>query len=175
MFEQTTKIVLAGPMGSGKTTTLQSLANHAPVSTDVPLSRGPVGGKTTTTVGLDFALVTLDDGTPLQMYGLPGQDHLSHMRPIVLNGALGVILLLSADSPDIIAECDAWLASIAEHAPERPVAIGITKSDHALDFRMDELREHLASYARLVPAFTIDARQPEEARQLVRALVYSIH
>lgn len=175
MSDNILKIVLAGPVGAGKTTTLRALADTKPISTEMPLSDGPMGEKTTTTVAMDFAVVMLDDGTPLQMYGLPGQDYLSHMRPIILNGALGVILLLSADSPLLIDECNQWLASIREHAPDRPIAIGITKSDDAKGFQMNTLREHLMDFEPPIPAFTIDAREREEARQLVRALVYSIH
>jgi small GTP-binding protein len=174
MFDGMVKIVLAGPVGAGKTTTLRSLSDGEPVSTEMRLTDGPMGEKTTTTVALDFSTVILDDGTPLQMFGLPGQAHFEHMRPIILQGALGVIVLLAADQADILERCSEWLDAIQAMTPDTPVAIGITRSDQVRDFRMDTLRALLTERGATLPVFTIDARDREQAQQLVRALVYSI-
>lgn len=167
------KLVLAGPVGAGKTTTLCSLADSAPVSTEMPLAEDEiVGNKTTTTVALDFATVFLDDGLPLQLFGLPGQAHLGHMREIVLNGAVGTILLLPGDDPDINGYCQEWLESIFGIDPDVPVVIGVTKTDVSPNFRMDTLRESLPD--KTIPVFTIDARDRDQASQLVRALLLLI-
>ncbi len=175
MQHQSFKFVFAGPVGAGKTTALRTLADTPPVSTEMPLSDGAMGEKTTTTVALDFATVLLDDGTPLQLYGLPGQEHFSHMRPIIFNGALGVILLLNASSPDIAAECRHWLRAVAAVDPDMAVVVGITQADLAPGFRLDAIRRETAAWPRPVPAFTIDARDRAQASQLVRALLLSIH
>lgn len=166
------KLVLAGPVGSGKTTALRSLADSEPVSTEMPLLDGAMGDKTTTTVALDFATVMLEDGTPLQMFGLPGQEHFSHMRSIILNGALGVVLLLSGDAPDVAADCVHWLSVIRDIDQEMPLVIGITKTDVSPHFRMDRIRKAVRDNP--IPAFTIDARDREQTRQLVRALLLTM-
>lgn len=171
MFEQGLKLVLAGPVGAGKTTTLRSLADTEPVSTEMPLSDGPMGEKTTTTVALDFATVLLDDGTPLQLFGLPGQEHFAHMRDIVMSGAFGVILLLAGDSPDIADHCGHWIDSIAAIDASLPIVIGITRTDKALAFRMDTVRKVLVARSRPMPVFTVDVRSREQAEHLVRALL----
>lgn len=168
------KLVLAGPVGAGKTTALRSLSDVAPVSTEMPLTDGPMGEKTTTTVALDFAAVVLDDGTPLQMFGLPGQEHFSHMRDIVMTGALGVILLLPGDDPDIAGHCRHWMAAVHGIDPEMVLVVGITKTDLAPGFRMDTVRKALCGSPVPVPVFTIDARDREQTTQLVRALLLSI-
>ena len=113
MYQQGFKFVLVGPVGSGKTTALTALSDMAPVSTEMPLSDGPMGEKTTTTVALDFSTILLDDGTPLQLFGLPGQEHFSHMRSIVMQGALGALVLLPGDDPDIAAHCAHWVDVVA--------------------------------------------------------------
>lgn len=174
MFDQSLKLVLAGPVGAGKTTMLRSLADSPPVSTEMPLSDGPMGEKTTTTVALDFATVMLDDGTPLQMFGLPGQEHFSHMRDIVMQGALGVILMLAGDAPEIAEDCAYWLDAIAQIDADARVIIGITRTDKATAFRMDTVRRALADRAATIPAFTLDARNREQAEHLVRALLLLI-
>ena len=174
MHSQGLKLVLAGPVGAGKTTALRSLSDIEPVSTEMPLSDGPMGEKTTTTVALDFAAVILDDGTPLQMFGLPGQEHFSHMRGIVMNGALGVIVLLAGDNPDVAGDCSHWVSVVSSIDEDLPVVIGITKTDRAPEFRMDTIRQALSGIVPPVPVFTVDVRDREQAAQLVRALLLLI-
>lgn len=168
------KLVLAGPVGAGKTTVLRALSDIAPVSTEMPLTDGAMGEKTTTTVALDFAAVMLEDGTPLQLFGLPGQAHFSHMRPIVMAGAIGVIVLLPGDDPRIAEQCAHWLSIVAGIDPEMAVVIGITRTDLAADFRIDRVRQAAIFGDVPVPVFTIDARDREQAGQLVRALLLSL-
>ena len=174
MYQQGFKFVLAGPVGAGKTTALRSLSDIEPVSTEMPLSDGPMGEKTTTTVALDFAAIMLDDGTPLQLFGLPGQEHFSHMRGIVMNGALGAIVLLPGDDPRIAEECAHWVGVVADIDAELPLVIGITKTDVAPHFRMDRIRRTLGGRMPPIPVFTIDAREREQAAQLVRALLLQL-
>lgn len=171
MYQQGYKFVLAGPVGAGKTTALASLSDIAPVSTEMPLSDGPMGEKTTTTVALDFSSILLDDGTPVQLFGLPGQEHFSHMRGIVMQGALGVLVLLPGDDPDVAAQCAHWIRVVADVDADLPIAIGITRTDLAEAFRMDTIRQAIAGRMPPVPVMTIDAREREQVAQLVRALL----
>ncbi len=171
MYLQGFKFVLVGPVGSGKTTALAALSDVAPVSTEMPLSDGPMGDKTTTTVALDFSTILLDDGTPVQLYGLPGQEHFSHMRGIVMQGALGVLVLLSGDDPDIASQCAHWIRVVADIDPDLPLVIGITRTDLAPGFRMDTIRQAIAGRMPPVPVLTIDARDREQVAQLVRVLL----
>lgn len=167
------KLVLAGPVGAGKTTTIRSLADTEPVSTEMPMIDGPMGDKTTTTVALDFAPIILDDGTPLFLYGLPGQHHFSHMRSILLKGAVGVILLLDAQG-DVTGDCQHWLSSIREIDAEVPLVIGITKSELTPNFSMSQVREAVGTCGAPIPTFTFDARDREQAAHLVRALLVCV-
>lgn len=171
MYSEGFKFVLAGPVGAGKTTALRALSDIAPVSTEMPLSDGPMGEKTTTTVALDFAAIMLDDGTPLQLFGLPGQEHFSHMRHIVLNGASGVMVLLRGDDPDIAGQCAHWVRVILDIDDALPLVVGITHTDTSPGFRMDLVRNALAHRQPPVPVLTIDAREREQVAQLVRALL----
>lgn len=174
MFDQSVKLVLAGPVGAGKTSALRTLADSEPVSTEMPLSDGPMGQKTTTTVALDFATVLLDDGTPLQVFGLPGQEHFAHMRDIVMNGAFGVIVLLAADDAGVADQCGHWLDSIAAINPALPIVVGVTRTDKVSAFRLDGVRKVLGERRTSTPVFTIDARNREQVEHLVRALLLLI-
>ncbi|NOT86789.1 MAG: hypothetical protein HOP03_01240 [Lysobacter sp.] len=168
------KLVFAGPVGAGKTTAIRSLSDFEPVSTEMPLTDGPMGEKTTTTVALDFAPVSLEDGTPLHLYGLPGQEHFSHMRPIVMAGAVGVIVVLPGDNARISDECERWLRTIRDITTDAGVVIGITRTDLVGNFRMDTIRDAVRRCGPPVPVFTFDARDREQTSHLVRALLLSL-
>lgn len=169
------KLVLAGPVGVGKTTAIRAITDGAPVSTDVPSSAGTIEGKSTTTVAMDFAPVRLDDGSSVMVYGLPGQEHYAFMRPIVLGGALGVLVLLDGRQPDLVGTCAHWLASVENHAPDAAVVIGITHTDLLADFSLTPIRRAVRDAKRPIPVFTFDARDRPQTLQLVRALLVSIH
>ncbi len=166
------KLVIAGPVGAGKTTVIRALADGEPVSTEMPLSTGAMGDKTTTTVALDFATILLDDGIPVMLYGLPGQDHFGFMRPMLLQGSAGAIVLLDGSDPTITEQCTDWLRSIREIDSGLALVIGVTKSDCAEVFDIREVRQAIrASGAARVPVMTIDARDRQQAAHLVRALL----
>lgn len=170
----TVKLVLAGPVGAGKSTALRSLADSEPVSTEMPLLDGPMGDKTTTTVALDFATVWLEDETPLFVYGLPGQAHFAFMRNIVLQGALGVVLVLNAADADCAQHCREWIVSLREIAPGVSIVVGLTHADQATGFSLGEIRSVLRAQGERLPVFTFDARDREETAQLVRALLVGL-
>ncbi|HEV2679672.1 MAG TPA: GTPase [Rhodanobacter sp.] len=168
------KLVFAGSMGAGKSTAIGSIADGEPISTDMPMSEGATDTKSTTTVAFDFATVWLNDGTPLHIYGMPGQDYFSHMRSILLQGALGVVLVLDGIDPDIGSSCEAWLHSLRENNSPTHVVIGITKTDMAPNFSLAPVRAALRRCEVTIPVFTFDARSTEQTTHLVRALLVLI-
>ena len=167
------KLVFAGPVGAGKTTAIRSIADRDPVSTEMPMTEGAMGDKTTTTVALDFATVMLDDGTPLLVYGLPGQEHFSFMRSIVIQGAIGVILMLNGRDEEAAAHCEHWLRSIREINEDIAIVIGITHSDLVPAFSLRSIRAATRRCGGPLPIFTFDARSRSEAAHVVRALLVS--
>lgn len=173
MQQATLKLVLAGPVGAGKTTAIRAIADSEPISTEMPMTDVRMGDKTTTTVAFDFASIMLDDGTPLMVYGLPGQEHFSFMRPIVMDGAIGVLLVLNATQGDVGAICEHWLSALYAIDPQLAVVIGITHSERLPGFSMGAVRSAIRRCGRVIPAFTFDARDRAQAMHLVRALLLS--
>ena len=117
MNAQPLKLVFAGPVGAGKTTAIAAIADAPPVSTDTLMSEGSMGNKTTTTVAFDFATLKTEEGDPVFLYGLPGQERVDFMRRIILTGAFGVVLALNGANTDIADQCTNWLSSIQAIAP----------------------------------------------------------
>ncbi len=165
------KLVLAGPMGAGKTTAIRSITDTEPVSTEMPLSEGATENKTTTTVALDFANTLLEDGTPLLVYGMPGQERFAFMRPILLQDAFGVIVVLNACDEDIAEQCEHWLRELSAIDDGLAVVVGITHTDRVPTFSIEPIRTAIRAVGNLVPAFTFDARDKAQTFHLLRALL----
>jgi signal recognition particle receptor subunit beta len=167
------KIVLVGPVGAGKTSAIRAITDGAPISTEVPMSQGATADKNTTTVALDFSSIALDDGTPVFVYGLPGQEHYAFMRPIILKGALGAIILLDARRDDLLVDCRRWLDSVTDSAPDAVAVVGVTHTDLHPGFSLAPLRAAVRDFSSPVAVFTLDARDRQQTRQLMRALIVS--
>lgn len=165
------KLVIAGEMGAGKTTVIRSISDCEPISTEVPISTGAMGDKSTTTVAFDYSTVSLGDDRTLHIYGMPGQDRLDFMRPIVADGAMGAILLLDATSPTLIEDCANWVVSLRGIDPLLQLVIGVSKTDLNPEFSIRAVRAALDDLSVPAPVVTVDPRVDEQCRQLVRLLL----
>lgn len=172
-WPEATKLVIAGPVGAGKTTFIRTLTDRDPVATEMPMLDGGMGDKTTTTVAMDFSTATMGEGETLHVYGLPGQTHFGFMRSILLEGAAGVVLLLRASDAALVEHCREWLTDLNQLAPELPLVVAVTHTDLTPEFSLRPLRDALDSAGRIAPVFTFDAREPEQVRHVVRAMLAS--
>lgn len=171
--ERTIGLVRAGPVGAGRTVAIRSIAGGEPVSTGMPLPDGPVGDGTATTVAPDFAAVLLDDGQPRFVYGLPGQEHFAVLRPMMLDGALGAILMPDGASPDIAAQCRQWLVSLRGIDPALAVVVDSTRTAVAGSFGLGALRATVRACGAAIPIpiLASDARDPLQNLQRVRTVL----
>lgn len=168
------KLLFGGPVGSGKTTAIASISDSKPVSTEAPLSGGPMREKTQTTVALDYSTLTLDEHR-VHLYGLPGQERLSFMRDILVPGALGVVVLLDASSDTIYEDADHWLQSLTDLDDKLRFVVGVTKTDleDASAFSLNRLRGIIRQFVPSAPLLSVDARSDRDVLQLLRILLVS--
>src|SRR6202042_3515662 len=97
----TTKILIAGGFGAGKTTLVASIREIRPLRTEEELSDRSVGvddmagveRKTTTTVAMDFVRISFRSDLVLYLFGTPGQERFWFMWDELAYGALGAVVL----------------------------------------------------------------------------------
>lgn len=168
---QSIKLLFAGPVGVGKTTAIRAISDMPPISTDVPWTEASSSGKSCTTVALDYSTIKLDQNETLHVYGLPGQDYLDFMGPLVGRGALGAVLLLDASSSELRLDCEQGVRSLRRIDPALKFVIGITKVDLAPKFSMSTMHGLAQRMSLSVPIFSVDPHDPTQVTQLIRALL----
>jgi len=170
-YERAIKLLFIGPVGAGKTAAIRAISDAPPVSTDVPWTEPATDGKSTTTAVFDYSTVRLDQGDVLHVYGLPGQERLNFMGPIVGRGALGGILLLDASSPVLQEDCVQSIKGLKRISPNLKFVIGVTKTDISPGFCMNTMRRLMQQMSLSAPIFSIDSRDRAQVIQLVRTLL----
>src|SRR5271169_2553237 len=97
----TTKLLIAGGFGAGKTTLVGAISEVRPLRTEEDLSEVGIGvddttsvqHKRTTTVAMDFGRITFPSGVVLYLFGTPGQERFWFMWDELAMGALGAVVL----------------------------------------------------------------------------------
>lgn len=164
-------LVFVGGMGAGKTTAVRAISDVEPISTEMPLSEDATADKVETTVALDDSSIELDDGELLHLYGVPGQRYLDFMWPMVCEGALGVIVLVSAGSPDPLATTLELLQEFSRITPDASLAVGITRTDEHPQLLIPTVRDALFAAGFRIPVLRVDARSAAQVTFLVRSLL----
>lgn len=165
------KIVFTGPMGSGKTTAIAAISDAPPVSTEVENIDRDSFNKDTTTVGMDFGQVELDDGHVLRLYGTPGQGRFEFMWRIIGEGALGVILLLDASQIDTLHDLDLYLDAYADLVRRQLVVVAVGRSDAKGAVPIADIAHRIALRKKILPVLSVDVRRREDVLLLIDTLL----
>lgn len=174
LSKNTYKIIIAGPVGAGKTQAIRVLSDKEVVSTEAIASDDVKKMKKTTTVAMDYGIMKLESGEQVRLYGTPGQKRFDFMWEILSENALGLILLLNASEPDPLADLDHYLSCFSPLIKSSALVVGVT---HAENIPWD-LHQRLSDYLteRGIPAnvMVVDARERRQMQAVVRSLIYMI-
>lgn len=168
------KVLIAGPMGAGKTTLIGSVSDSPPVSTEVENLDREGYDKDTTTVAMDFGEVALAGGDRLRLYGTPGQSRFRFMWEVLSEGALGVVLLVDNSRADPRADLLALLDSFGPVIAKSSGVVGVTRLTERPRPDIAEYADWLAKAGYDIPAFAVDPRRRADSLLLLEALLHQI-
>ena len=167
------KIVVAGGFGVGKTTTVASISEINPLTTEAEMTAASMGvddasqvpDKRTTTVALDFGCITVDESLKLYLFGTPGQDRFGFMWDDLALGALGALVIVDSRRLD-----DCYPAVDYFERLELPFVVAVNRFDGLVAHDLPSIRWALAIDDD-VPLITFDARDKLSVRDALLAVL----
>jgi signal recognition particle receptor subunit beta len=172
-----TKIVIAGGFGVGKTTLVGAVSEIQPLRTEALVTNESEGvdnldavpSKATTTVAMDFGRLTLGEDLILYLFGTPGQRRFWFMWDDLCLGAIGAIVIVDTERLD-----ESFSPLDYFEAKGLPFIVAVNQFQGKEQYTLDQVKAAHALPAQ-VPIISIDARDRDSAKAaLIRVTEYAL-
>lgn len=166
------RLVITGPVGSGKSTLIRTISEIEPVDTDKEATDEVSQLKKKTTVAMDFGRLQFGPNVALHLYGTPGQERFSFMWEILIAKAHAFILLVSSHRPQDFIPARRILAFMRRRT-QVPMVIGLSHADSPNAWPVGEIATALGylSPHRRPPMVPVNALDRDSVINLITALI----
>lgn len=168
------KIIITGPVGSGKTTAVNTLTAKNAMLTDAVVSDSDQvtqKRKKTTTVAMDYDVVRLDSENLVHVYGTPGQERFDFMWDILSKGAHGVVLLLDNSRNYPFRDLKYYTSRFSKLIKASHLIIGVTRFDIKQSPTIETYQRWLKTLDLDATVVAIDARERSDIIELFYQLL----
>ncbi|MGW7367282.1 GTP-binding protein [Streptomyces sp. NPDC054841] len=167
------KVVIVGGFGVGKTTLVGSVSEIRPLTTEETMTQAGVGiddtagigGKTSTTVAMDFGRISINEELVLYLFGTPGQERFWFLWRGLFEGALGAVVLVDTRRLEVSFDV---IGRLEERGV--PFVVAVNSFPDAPGHPAEELRSAL-DLPESVPIVLCDARQRASSRDVLMTLM----
>lgn len=169
------KIIFTGPVGSGKTTAINVISDIPTVRTESMATDMTREQKPETTVAMDYGRINLPNNAAIHLYGTPGQERFDFMWDILIEGGIGLVLLVNNNRPNPIQDLRFFVSAFKEFIQRTALVVGVTHSDVKPRPSTEDYQRELSSLdLHGVPVFEVDARERRDIVLLIESLLCSI-
>lgn len=168
------KIVFTGPVGAGKTTAIASISDITPFSTEEAATDEVRAIKQNTTVAMDHGMMKLENGEHIHLYGTPGQQRFDFMWEILVEGSIGLVLLINHEARAPLEDLAFYLDKFEDFINQAGVVVGITRMQAGQGPGIDDFHAVMGKQGCTVPIFEVDPRVSNDVALLVQSLLYSL-
>lgn len=168
------KLIISGTVGAGKSTAVAAISEIPVITTEAYNNDFELCAKLNTTTAMDYGELHMANGDRLRIYGTPGQRRFEFMWRVLMQGSLGLILLIDNSRPDPMADLMEYLSVFKPMLQEHRAVIGIARTENHPFPTVDEYYQHLHELNLQAPVISVDVRRHQDVLLLIEVLLSAI-